>query len=136
MAADSPAAVAAVSDVVVLMVPDTPTWSGCCSGRLVSPRRVRPGSVVVNMSSISPAAEPGFAARLADRGADYLDAPVSGGDVGAIAGTLSIMVGGKPEVFERVRPVLACMGKTLSHIGPHGAGRPASWPTTWSARSR
>jgi len=123
VAAAGPAAVAAASEVVILMVPDTPDVERVLFGPGGVVEGVRPGTVVVNMSSISPAAEPGNAARLAERGAEYLDAPVSGGDVGAIAGTLSIMVGGKVEVFEAVRPVLACMGKTLSHIGPHGAGQ-------------
>lgn len=122
-AADSPAAVAAASDVVMVMVPDTPDVEQVLFGPGGVIEGVRPGSVVVNMSSISPSAEPRNAARLAEKGADYLDAPVSGGDVGAIAGTLSIMVGGRLEVFEAVRPVLACMGKTLNHIGPHGAGQ-------------
>jgi len=121
--AQTPAAVAAASEVVVLMVPDTPDVEKVLFGAGGLTEGLRPGTVVVNMSSISPAAEPANAARLAEYGAEYLDAPVSGGDVGAIAGTLSIMVGGKAEVFEAVRPVLACMGKTLSHIGPHGAGQ-------------
>jgi len=121
--AASPAEVAASSDVVILMVPDTPDVERVLLGPGGVIEGIRTGSVVINMSSISPAAEPANAARLAERGAEYLDAPVSGGDVGAIAGTLSIMVGGKAAVFEAVQPVLACMGKTLSHIGPHGAGQ-------------
>lgn len=123
VAAASPAAVAAASEVVILMVPDTPDVEKVLFGPAGVVEGVRPGAVVINMSSISPAAEPLNAARLAEKGAEYLDAPVSGGDVGAIAGTLSIMVGGKSEVFEAMRPVLGCMGKTLSHIGPHGAGQ-------------
>ncbi len=121
--AASPAEVAAASQVVILMVPDTPDVERVLFGPGGVAEGVQPGTVVVNMSSISPAAEPANAARLAERGAEYLDAPVSGGDVGAIAGTLSIMVGGKPQVFEAVRPVLACMGKALNHIGGHGAGQ-------------
>ena len=121
--AASPAAVAASSDVVILMVPDTPDVEKVLFGPGGVAEGIRPGAVVINMSSISPAAEPANAALLAERGAEYLDAPVSGGDVGAIAGTLSIMAGGNPEVFERVRPLLACMGKALNHIGPHGAGQ-------------
>jgi 2-hydroxy-3-oxopropionate reductase len=120
---ESPAAVAAASEVVILMVPDTPDVDKVLFGPGGVIEGVRPGTVVINMSSISPSAEPANAARLAERGAEYLDAPVSGGDVGAIAGTLSIMAGGKPEVFEAMRPILGCMGKTLSHIGPHGAGQ-------------
>jgi 2-hydroxy-3-oxopropionate reductase len=121
--AASPAAVAAASEVVIVMVPDTPDVERVLFGPGGVAEAVKPGTVVINMSSISPAAEPANAARLAERGAEYIDAPVSGGDVGAIAGTLSIMAGGKPEVFEAVRPVLACMGKALNHIGPHGAGQ-------------
>jgi len=121
--AASPAAVAAASEVVILMVPDTPDVEKVLFGPGGVAEGIRPGAVVINMSSISPAAEPANAALLAERGAEYLDAPVSGGDVGAIAGTLSIMAGGNPEVFEGVRPVLACMGKALNHIGPHGAGQ-------------
>ena len=121
--AGSPAEVAAASDIVILMVPDTPDVEKVLFGPGGVAEGVQPGTVVINMSSISPAAEPGNAARLAEKGAEYLDAPVSGGDLGAIAGTLSIMAGGKAEVFEAVRPVLACMGKALNHIGPHGAGQ-------------
>lgn len=121
--ASSPGESAAASDVVIVMVPDTADVERVLFGPGGVAEGVRPGSVVVNMSSISPAAEPQNASRLAERGVEYLDAPVSGGDVGAIAGTLSIMVGGKSEVFEAMRPVLACMGKTLNHIGPHGAGQ-------------
>lgn len=121
--AQTPREVSAASDVVIVMVPDTPDVEQVLFGADGVIEGVGPGSVVVNMSSISPAAEARNAVHLAERGAEYLDAPVSGGDVGAIAGTLSIMVGGKSEVFEAVRPVLACMGKTLNHIGPHGAGQ-------------
>jgi len=121
--AQTPREVSAASDVATDKVPDTPDVEQVLFGADGVTEGVGPGTVVVNMSSISPGAEARNAARLAERGAEYLDAPVSGGDVGAIAGTLSIMVGGKVEVFEAVRPVLACMGKTLNHIGPHGAGQ-------------
>lgn len=80
------------------------------------------GCVVVDMSTISPVATRSMAARLADKGVEMLDAPVSGGDVGAINGTLSIMVGGRPEVFARVRPLFECLGKNIVHIGVNGAG--------------
>jgi 3-hydroxyisobutyrate dehydrogenase-like beta-hydroxyacid dehydrogenase len=77
------------------------------------------------MSTISPTATRRYAARLAERGIAMLDAPVSGGDVGAINGTLSIMVGGQADVFERVKPLFECMGKNIVHIGDHGAGQVA-----------
>jgi 3-hydroxyisobutyrate dehydrogenase len=79
--------------------------------------------IVVDHSTISPAATRQFAARLAALGVDFLDAPVSGGDGGARAGTLSIMVGGDAEVFARARPVLECLGKTITHVGAAGAGQ-------------
>ncbi len=86
-------------------------------------RAARAGMVVVDHSTISPEATRGFAAELAEAGATLLDAPVSGGDVGARAGTLSIMVGGPAEAFGRVRPLLGLMGKTVTHCGPVGAGQ-------------
>jgi len=85
----------------------------------------RPGSILINMGTISPAATRLIAERLAEAGIDCLDAPVSGGEIGAIGGTLSIMVGGKPEIFNRVKPLLSCFGKNIVHIGPSGAGQVA-----------
>jgi 3-hydroxyisobutyrate dehydrogenase-like beta-hydroxyacid dehydrogenase len=84
---------------------------------------VRRGAVIVDMSTISPVATRELARAIADRGAEMLDAPVSGGERGAIDATLSIMVGGKPAVFERVLPVFQKMGKNIVHIGDHGAGQ-------------
>jgi 2-hydroxy-3-oxopropionate reductase len=84
---------------------------------------MRPGSVLVDMSTISPIATRGFAQHLRGRGIAMLDAPVSGGFQGAEAGTLSIMVGGDAAVLERCRPVLGAMGTTISHIGDAGAGQ-------------
>jgi 3-hydroxyisobutyrate dehydrogenase-like beta-hydroxyacid dehydrogenase len=81
--------------------------------------------VVVDMSTIAPGPTCAMAEELSTRGAEMLDAPVSGGDTGAVAGTLSIMVGGKPEVFQRVNPLFECMGKTIVHVGGHGAGQVA-----------
>jgi 3-hydroxyisobutyrate dehydrogenase-like beta-hydroxyacid dehydrogenase len=82
-----------------------------------------PGAVVIDHGTISAAATRGFAARLAEQGIDMLDCPVSGGVKGAQAATLSMMVGGKPEVLERVRPLLQLLGKTITHCGGHGAGQ-------------
>jgi len=119
----SPKEVAAQSDITIIMVADTPDVRQVvldASGVLEGARR---GSVVVDMSTISPVATREIAERLAARGVDMLDAPVSGGEKGAIDAALSIMVGGKPEVFERVLPVFQRMGKNIVHIGGHGAGQ-------------
>jgi 2-hydroxy-3-oxopropionate reductase len=86
---------------------------------------MKPGTVLVDCSTISPATARSVAAALVQQGVDMLDAPVSGGEVGAIAGTLSIMVGGKPEVFERMKPALSLLGRTLVHVGDCGAGQVA-----------
>jgi len=86
---------------------------------------IKPGSVLVDCSTIAPATARTLAAALAQRGVDSLDAPVSGGETGAAAGTLSIMVGGKTEVFERMKPVLSLLGRTLVHVGDAGAGQVA-----------
>jgi 3-hydroxyisobutyrate dehydrogenase-like beta-hydroxyacid dehydrogenase len=82
-----------------------------------------PGTIVIDHGTISAAATRGFAARLAEQGIDMLDCPVSGGVKGAQAATLSMMVGGRPEVLERVRPLLQLLGKTITHCGGHGAGQ-------------
>ena len=83
----------------------------------------QPGSIVVDMSTISPSATREMAARLAERGVEMLDAPVSGGEQGAIAGTLSIMVGGNAAALARVRPLLDLLGSNIVHVGGHGAGQ-------------
>jgi len=84
---------------------------------------VRPGSLVIDMSTISPQATRAMAAALAERGVDMLDAPISGGSEGAAQGTLSIMVGGEAAALQRALPVLQAMGKRITHVGPHGAGQ-------------
>ena len=119
----SPKDGAAQSDITIIMVADTPDVRQVildANGVLEGTRR---GSVVVDMSTISPVATREIAGRLAERGVEMLDAPVSGGEKGAIDAALSIMVGGKPEVFERVLPVFQRMGKNIVHIGDHGAGQ-------------
>lgn len=121
----SPAAVAAQSEIVFTMVSDTPDVEEVVLGPHGIVHGARPGTVVVDMSTISPVATRAMAARLREQGVEMLDAPVSGGDVGAIAGTLSIMVGGKPEVFERVQPLFECMGRNIVRIGDNGAGQVA-----------
>ena len=129
VAAESPRAVAEASDVLVTIVTDSsdvvevlvdgPDGDAerAAIGGLAS------GSVVVDMSTISPAVTRLIAEQLSARGVQMLDAPVSGGDTGAKAGTLSIMVGGEAEVLERCRPILEAMGQTITHCGPNGAGQ-------------
>ena len=121
----SPKDVAANADVVFICVSDTPDVEQVILGDDGLIHGVRPGSVVVDMSTISPAAARAFASELGKRGADMLDAPVSGGEVGAINATLSIMVGGQPDVFARVKPFFDAMGKNIVHVGDHGAGQVA-----------
>lgn len=124
-ACSSPKAVAANADIVFICVSDTPDVEQVILGKDGLIHGVRPGSVVVDMSTISPAATRTFASELKKRGADMLDAPVSGGEAGAINATLSIMVGGQPDVFARVKPYFEVMGKNIVHIGDHGAGQVA-----------
>jgi 2-hydroxy-3-oxopropionate reductase len=121
----SPAAVAAQSEVVFTMVSDTPDVEEMILGPQGIIHGATPGSVVVDMSTISPVATRSMADKLAAKDVEMLDAPVSGGDVGAIAGTLSIMVGGKPAVFNKVKPLFECMGKNIVLIGGNGAGQVA-----------
>ena len=120
-----PGDAAALADVVFVMVSDTPDVEQVIFGPKGIIEGARPGNVVVDMSTISPVATRDMAKRLAVKGIEMLDAPVSGGEVGAINGTLSIMVGGKPEVFARVKPLFECMGKNIVHIGANGAGQVA-----------
>ncbi len=115
--------VASVSDVIIVMVPDTPDVEQVLFGKDGVAAGVRRGSIVVDMSSISPIATKEFARELEEMGVEMLDAPVSGGQVGAEKAILSIMVGGKSEVFERVKPYFGLMGKNIVLIGDHGAGQ-------------
>jgi len=119
VAADAVACVAEAA-VEFIMVPDTPEVEATVAK--IEPA-LKPGQLVVDMSTISPAAESAIAARLKGKGVDYLDAPVSGGDVGARDGTLAIMVGGDAAAFERARPLFELMGKRITHMGPSGAGQ-------------
>jgi 2-hydroxy-3-oxopropionate reductase len=121
--AESPKDVASRSDVTITMVADTPDVLEVALGSVGIIEGIRPGAVVVDMSTISPAATREIARRLAEKGAEMLDAPVSGGEKGAIEATLSIMVGGTPEVFERVLPIFQRMGRNIVHLGDHGAGQ-------------
>ncbi|HYM68294.1 MAG TPA: NAD(P)-dependent oxidoreductase [bacterium] len=119
----SPKDVAAHSDITITMVADTPDVRQVILAPDGVIEGVRPGAVVADMSTISPVATREIAEALSARGAEMLDAPVSGGEKGALEATLSIMVGGQPETFERVLPVFQKMGKNIVHIGGHGAGQ-------------
>jgi 2-hydroxy-3-oxopropionate reductase len=121
----SAAELAETSDIVFTMVSDTLDVEEVITGEQGVGSGAQLGSVVVDMSTISPAATRKIAAELLASGVHMLDAPVSGGEQGAIDGNLSIMVGGKPEVFARVRPLFECMGKNTVHVGGHGAGQVA-----------
>lgn len=117
--------VAERAEVVILMVPDTPDVEAALFAPSGAAEGLRPGSLVIDMSSISPTATIGFAQLIEKLGCDYLDAPVSGGEVGARDGTLTIMVGGRPDVFERARPIFDVLGKNITLIGGPGAGQTA-----------
>jgi 3-hydroxyisobutyrate dehydrogenase-like beta-hydroxyacid dehydrogenase len=108
------------ADAVFIMVSDTPDVESVVAK--IEPALAR-GQLVIDMSTIAPEAERTIAARLAQAGADYLDAPVSGGETGAIEGTLAIMVGGVESAFDRARPLFELMGKRVTHMGPSGAGQ-------------
>ncbi len=115
--------VAQRADIIILMVPDTPDVSEALFGVTGVAKGLTAGKTVVDMSSISPVDTKEFAKKIEALGCDYLDAPVSGGDVGARNAALSIMVGGKPEVFERVKPVFEVMGKNITLVGGIGDGQ-------------
>ena len=115
--------VAERADIVFTMVPDTPDVEKVLFGENGVAAGLSAGKLVVDMSSISPIETKQFAERIAALGADYLDAPVSGGEVGAKAASLTIMVGGSEAAFARVQPLFALMGKNITHVGPVGAGQ-------------
>jgi 3-hydroxyisobutyrate dehydrogenase len=121
--AASPAGLAAATDIVFICVSDTPDVEAVLLGEDGVIHGARPGSLVVDMSTISPRATRGIAARLAEAGVAMLDAPVSGGSEGAAKGTLSIMVGGAEADLDRARPYLEAMGSTITHVGPIGSGQ-------------
>jgi 2-hydroxy-3-oxopropionate reductase len=111
------AAVAEHSDVIILMVPDTPDVERVLFGAHGVAEGLSTGKLVIDMSSISPVATKGFAERIAALGCGYLDAPVSGGEVGAKAASLTIMVGGATTDFDRAKPLFDLMGKNITHVG-------------------
>jgi 2-hydroxy-3-oxopropionate reductase len=122
-AADSPRAVAERCPVVFTCVSDTPDVEQVLFGDNGLAEGVSDGSLIVDASTVSPEATRGWAAKLAERGVGFLDAPISGGSEGAAKGTLSIMVGGDEASVDRVRPYLDAMGSTITHVGPVGAGQ-------------
>jgi 2-hydroxy-3-oxopropionate reductase len=115
--------VAERADIVFLMLPDTPDVAQVLFGGDGVSEGLTAGKVVVDMSSISPIETKAFAARIEALGCAYLDAPVSGGEVGARAASLTIMVGGPASAFERVQPLFALMGKNITHVGGNGDGQ-------------
>jgi len=119
----SNAEVARRADVVILMLPDTPDVEQVLFGADGVASGLAPGKTVVDMSSISPIETKAFAQRIEALRCDYLDAPVSGGEVGAKAATLTIMVGGKPDAFERVKPLFETMGRNITRVGGNGDGQ-------------
>jgi len=122
-AADSPKRVAENSDVVITMLTDSPDVEEVLLGPSGVIDGAREGLVAIDMSTISPEVTRRIAEKLAKKGVKMLDAPVSGGEIGAIKGTLSIMVGGPEETFEECLPILQALGKKTTHMGPNGTGQ-------------
>lgn len=123
IACANPAEVARQAKVIFTMVADTPDVEQVILGRNGVLEGVREGSIVVDMSTISPSATRDLAERLREKGSEMLDAPVSGGEAGAIDGALSIMVGGSDTAFQRVLPLFEVMGRNIVHVGGNGAGQ-------------
>ncbi|WP_328287043.1 2-hydroxy-3-oxopropionate reductase [Halomonas sp. GFAJ-1] len=119
----SPKEVAQAADVIITMVPDTSDVETVLFGEGGVIEGLKPGTLVIDMSSIAPMQTQAFAKRITDAGGEYVDAPVSGGEGGAINAALTIMVGATDEGFKRATPLLEVVGKTITHIGGHGAGQ-------------
>jgi 2-hydroxy-3-oxopropionate reductase len=119
----TPRDVAQAADIIFLMLPDTPQVADVLFGRDGVAEGLSPGKIVVDMSSISPIETKVFARRIMDAGCDYIDAPVSGGEVGAKAASLTIMVGGSEAGFEKVKPFFELMGKNITLVGEAGSGQ-------------
>jgi 2-hydroxy-3-oxopropionate reductase len=115
--------VAQAADVVILMLPDTPDVQAVLFGENGVAEGLSKGKTVIDMSSISPIETKAFAEKIAALGCDYLDAPVSGGEVGAKAASLTIMVGGTEEAFAKAKPLFEKMGKNITHVGGVGDGQ-------------
>lgn len=125
IAVKSAADAARCSDLIVLMLPDTPDVEAVLFSEGGIVEGLRPGSLIVDMSSISPVETRRFAERITDAGGAYVDAPVSGGEAGAKNAALSIMVGGSDADVARARPLLEILGQRISHVGPVGDGQTA-----------
>ncbi|MCL4344290.1 MAG: NAD(P)-dependent oxidoreductase [Nitrososphaerota archaeon] len=123
MVSDSPEGVARNSDITIIMVTDAPDVEDVLFGKEGWIHGAKEGKIVVDMGTNSPKYAEEFAGRLSSSGVEFLDAPVTGGDVGAKQGTLTIMVGGKPDVFNSAKPVFEAMGKTIIYAGPSGYGQ-------------
>ena len=115
--------VARQSEIIIIIVPDTPNVDAVLFGPNGVAAGLSPGKIVVDMSSISPIATKEFARKINGLGCDYLDAPVSGGEVGAKQATLTIMVGGPERAFEKVKPLFDLMGKNVTMVGSNGDGQ-------------
>jgi 2-hydroxy-3-oxopropionate reductase len=120
---DSGKAVAALADIIITMVPDTPHVAAALFGADGVAQGLSPGKIVVDMSSISPLETKEFATRIEALGCQYLDAPVSGGELGARAASLTIMVGGSESAFSKVKPLFELMGKNITLVGGNGDGQ-------------
>jgi len=121
-AAASPREVSAASDVIITMLPNSPDVEAVALGKNGIHESARTGQLLIDMSTINPLIAQSIGSRLAPLGVHMVDAPVSGGEKGAIDGTLSIMAGGTPEDFESALPIFQAMGKTITHLGPLGSG--------------
>ncbi len=119
----SPKEVAENSDIIITIVSDTPDVENVILGEHGVIHGVKEGSVVIDMSTISPAVTKEIAVKLKEKNVEMLDAPVSGGDTGAINGTLAIMVGGESDVLDRCMPIFSAMGKSITHTGANGMGQ-------------
>ena len=123
IAADSPVSVGEQAEIVITMVPDSPDVRDVVFGENGLIESARPGFLLIDMSTIAPATAIEVSEAMAKKGAAALDAPVSGGEKGAINAALSIMVGGKAEEFERAKPIFEALGKTIVHVGAAGSGQ-------------
>ena len=122
-AVNTPAEVASASEIIVTMVTDSPDVAAVARGDEGIFAAAKPGAIIIDMSTISPQVTRELAEEARSKGLFWLDAPVSGGEKGAIEGTLTIMVGGDAEALVRARPALEAMGKRITHFGPAGNGR-------------
>lgn len=122
-ACGTPREVAEAADVIITMVPDTPDVGRVLFGENGVAEGLSKGKLVIDMSSISPIETKEYAKKINDLGCDYLDAPVSGGEVGAKAGTLTIMIGGPQAAFDRAKPLFELMGKNITLVGGNGDGQ-------------